>query len=270
MFYFNNMTESQKANMGKYEIRLMRMLSVNDGLSGIDFDFRTMISKLPRIFELTTGIEIPPEVKQVTQQDVSLANIGDYLKIVDIMVFKLSEHYQAETNNVHTQLIETSAKLILNGLRLAVLLKSGYDRSVIEEGALRITYNGESNFGLPIHTLPYMALASKFHLQIVKNIEQSLIKNNRDNILPDGQTGPVDYYVILEKDLNLLREMGLKYKRVQVYYGHLIEEMEMILRVKRSRTEVTIPLEENLGISSDESFLNIFKDVFGFNFDGFY
>ncbi|EFC47028.1 predicted protein [Naegleria gruberi] len=196
------------------------------------------VKNLPEIFEAITNLPLPDEIIKVLQQDsVNSTNYLDQMKIIEIIVNHTVQFSKEKTNSYKTEeqrkfidnYLENFKSIFLNGLSISMLMRSGQGNELIEEAALKVTYSSETEYFplLPIFVLPYVALASRFHLQIVKQIENGQTQQ-------ESKKNPtsVDYYEILAKDLLALRVLAKRYKRVEFSYGTMMNEMDEILKKK--------------------------------------
>lgn len=118
--------------------------------------------------------------------------------------------------------------MIICGLRIGILSKVGCGKQLIEESALKITYLTQApNFALVApNMVVYVAVAAMIHLHLVRLINSGQRANNQIGLLSDGRKGPVNYHEVLSMDLQALKLLATRFKKVSVTYGSLMQEIE--------------------------------------------
>jgi len=80
------MDENEKQNMNDFQKALKTSLSsISLVNKDNDMGVSTMIQDIPKVFEITTGHQLPQEIVKATLQEVSSSNCIDYLNMVEMI-----------------------------------------------------------------------------------------------------------------------------------------------------------------------------------------
>ena len=198
----------------------------------------------PSAFEKYVGMPLPNELKELLSQDIDQNNYKSFLKIVDLIAqfSSVCSHSQSEFQlKVH----EFSFPIVLNGLRLEVLKKSGQEQAQAERCAMFITNCTEHElFSLcPPLLIIFMVSAATLHLEIIKSIERGERINPVRMLTynPEGEATSVfiDYYSVIQKDQRALQLMNSKFKKVELFHGELLRELTNIVH-ERLRDQLNV------------------------------
>jgi len=282
-FYFNEMTREEAQSMTVYQHTLKRIRGFARLWIG-NSDHLAMLPEWPHMFERTHGISVPVEWKETLAQEVGPLNYFSMLQIIDSMYETLRNHFVEKNSPKFAKIFELVEPMVICAMRIAILTRVDRGRDIVEDSALRITLLTEHEYFvmMPPPIVSHVVLSARIHLHIVKCIERGERENPVLTTLPsrNGKApvlGLLDYYDVLSKDFRALNMMSCRFKKVNLFYRDLLNEMETVLHQRLelqlgtdlNLTTATQPQQEledfdscNIfdALSASEDLLNEFQD----------
>ena len=177
-------------------------------------------------YKYTTGLKkVPPELLQITSQNINQDTIYLYLTLFD-MITKLVTTHETNRQRSLTPEQEEISKAIcdafINGTRVLILQQCGYKGKVLEDAANRIAeiFSNEISIGFasPLYMSSVIA-ACQVHIGIIEEIENGVRSNYEQGI---------DFYTMIDKDIKAMNCLDKQFGRVRKRYPQIISRLENI------------------------------------------
>ena len=238
-FYFEEMSIEESMALTTYQINLRKLLAMAQVWIG-NGDHLAMLKEWSLLLE-KHGIQVPTECRTLLEQDVSIENYIAILKTVELLVELSYQKYQSSSpkSEKFFDLFKLAQPIIISSFRIAILSHVNRSRNIVESNALRVTQSTQHELFnmMPPVVVSHIVLASRVHLDICRSIQRGerenpvLMEVPITSIFGDNATTLelTDYFQVLEKDFRALRILSIRFKKVSLLYGDLMEEIEQVL-----------------------------------------
>ncbi|KAL9642982.1 hypothetical protein ABK040_010674 [Willaertia magna] len=213
-------------------------------------------SVIRECFSILIGVEVPDEWKEALSSKTYLENnnVEERLRLFDFVVDVLFKKFrELDDTDYVAKCYDFYVATLKNGFYLLVLSLAGYGditkrksdhnevldekhqiyMNIMEQCALNINYLTESELFMNFspYLIPFVLIASKFNLEVAKSIDAGERENLQPSKVPSISTypntqEPIDYFVIVGKDLRALQFLSKRFRFVARYTTEIDEFLQ--------------------------------------------